>query len=180
MERRRMGRHGIEVPALCLGTMTFGLQVDEAVSRAILDAAWERELVFLDTSDAYPLGGTFETAGTTEEILGRWMKDRGNRDDLLIATKCFAPTRQGPNAWGLSRQHILDAIDGSLRRLGTDHIDLLYQHRVDPGVPIEDVAGAVQRCGRNQAIDAELLCRALQPAGDVHDVAEHAILKLDF
>ncbi|HPG26158.1 MAG: aldo/keto reductase [Spirochaetaceae bacterium] len=142
MERRRMGRHGIEVPALCLGTMTFGLQVDEAVSRAILDAAWERELVFLDTSDAYPLGGTFETAGTTEEILGRWMKDRGNRDDLLIATKCFAPTRQGPNAWGLSRQHILDAIDGSLRRLGTDHIDLYLAHLTDPVTPIEETLRA--------------------------------------
>jgi len=142
MERRRMGRHGLEVPALCLGTMTFGLQVDEEKSRSILDKAWESQLVYLDTSDAYPLGGTVETAGTTEEILGRWMKDRGNRDELLITTKCFAPTRRGPNAWGLSRQHIMDAMDDSLRRLGTDHIDLYLAHMPDDVVPIEETLRA--------------------------------------
>lgn len=137
-----MGRHGLEVPALCLGTMTFGLQVDEEGSRAILDEAWENELVYLDTSDAYPLGGTVETAGTTEEILGRWMKDHANRDDLLITTKCFAPTRLGPNAWGLARQRIMDAIDGSLRRLGTDHIDLYLEHMPDDSVPIDETLRA--------------------------------------
>lgn len=151
MERRRMGKHGLEVPALCLGTMTFGLQVDEDTSRAILDKSWENGLVYLDTSDAYPLGGTTETAGATEEIIGRWMKDRGNRDDLILTTKCFAPTRQGPNNWGLSRQRIHDAIDGSLRRLGTDRIDLYLAHMPDDRVPIEETLRAfddLERAGK--------------------------------
>jgi len=138
MEQRKMGRHGLQVPALCLGTMTFGLQVDEAGSRAILDRAVDHGLIYLDTSDAYPLGGTTETAGTTEEILGRWMKERGNRDDLILTTKCFAPTRTGPNSWGLSRQRIMDAIDGSLRRLGVDHIDLYLAHMDDPNTPLDE------------------------------------------
>ncbi len=71
MEKRRMGRHGLEVPVLCLGTMTFGLQVDETASRGILDGAYESGLTFLDTADAYPLGGSLETIGRTESILGR-------------------------------------------------------------------------------------------------------------
>ena len=97
MEFRKLGRHGIEVPALCLGTMTFGLQVDEKKSFEILDHAFANGLTFLDTADAYPLGGTAKTIGDTESIIGRWMNKRGNRDRLIIATKCFAPTRGGPN-----------------------------------------------------------------------------------
>ena len=144
MEKRRMGRHGLEVPALCLGTMTFGLQVDEAGSRDILDQAFEHDLTFLDTADAYPLGGTRDTIGETEAIIGRWMKDRGNRDQLLIATKCFAPTRSGPNSWGLSRQHIMESIDASLTRLGTDRIDLYQAHGFDPNTPIEETLRAFE------------------------------------
>ena len=73
MKNRRLGRHGLEVPPLCLGTMTFGLQVEEPASRRILDRAEELGLIFLDTADAYPLGGTRDTTGGTEEIIGRWM-----------------------------------------------------------------------------------------------------------
>lgn len=144
MEKRRMGRHGLEVPALCLGTMTFGLQVDEAGSKRILDKAFDHELRFLDSADAYPLGGSRETIGETEAIIGRWMKERGNRDDLLLATKCFAPTRRGPNAWGLSRQHIMESIDASLKRLGTDRIDLYQAHGFDPNTPIEETLRAFE------------------------------------
>lgn len=144
MDTRKMGRHGLEVPVLCLGTMTFGLQVDEAVSRAILDKSFDAGLVYLDTSDAYPLGGDHETAGRTEEILGRWMKDKGNRQDLLITTKCFAPTRRGPNTWGLARQHVMEAVDDSLRRLGTDHIDLYLAHMDDPHTPLEETLRAFE------------------------------------
>lgn len=139
-----MGRHGLEVPALCLGTMTFGLQVDEKGSREILDKAYDLGLTFLDTADAYPVGGTLETIGTTEEILGRWMKDKGNRSELRIATKCFAPTRRGPNSWGLSRQHIMESIDASLQRLGTDHVDLYLAHGFDPVTPIEETLRAFE------------------------------------
>lgn len=138
MEKRRMGKHGLEVPALCLGTMTFGLQVDEAGSREILDKAFENQLTFLDSSDAYPLGGTLETMGETESIIGRWMKDKGNREQMLIATKCFARNRQGPNNWGLSRQHIMESVDKSLQRLGTDYIDLYQSHGFDPHTPIDE------------------------------------------
>ncbi len=144
MEKRRLGRHGLEVPALCLGTMTFGLQVGEDQSRVILDTAFDSGLNFLDTSDAYPLGGTRETIGDTESILGRWIKDKANRQDLIIATKCYAPTRGGPNNWGLSRQHIMESIDNSLRRLGTDYVDLYQSHGFDPFTPIEETLRAFE------------------------------------
>lgn len=144
MEKRRMGRHGLEVPALCLGTMTFGLQVDEPGSRAILDKAYESGLIFLDTADAYPLGGDLKTIGRTEAILGSWMRERANRNRLLIATKCFAPTRGGPNNWGLSRQHIMESIDLSLKRLGTDYVDLYQAHGFDPQTPIEETLRAFE------------------------------------
>ena len=138
MEKRRMGRHWLEVPALCLGTMTFGLQVDEKLSRSILDKAVDNRLTFLDTADAYPLGGDLSTLGDTEAIIGRWMKDKGNREDLIVATKCFAPTRRGLNNAGLSRQHIMESIDNSLRRLQTDYVDLYQSHGFDPNTPMKN------------------------------------------
>jgi aryl-alcohol dehydrogenase-like predicted oxidoreductase len=144
MEKRRMGKYGLEVPALCLGTMTFGLQVDEKDSKAILDKAYDSKLVFLDTSDAYPLGGTIDTMGDTEAIIGRWMKDRGNRDELILATKCFAPNRRGLNNWGLSRQHIMESVEKSLERLGTDYIDLYQSHGFDPHTPQEETLRAFE------------------------------------
>jgi 1-deoxyxylulose-5-phosphate synthase len=144
MKYNRLGRFGLEVAALCLGTMTFGVQVDEEGARNILDRALELDLKFLDTADAYPLGGNWETAGLTEEILGRWMKDRAIRDQLLITTKCYAPTKPGPNAWGLSRQHIMDAIHASLKRLGTDHVDIYLAHLMDPFTPIEETLRAFE------------------------------------
>ena len=142
MELRRLGRSGLQVPSLCLGTMTFGLQVDEAGSEKILDAAFERRLIFLDTADAYPLGGSLDTTGETEAIIGRWLHSRGNRDKLILATKCWAPTRRGPNSFGLSRQHIVESVEASLRRLQTDYIDLYQAHAFDPAVPIEETLRA--------------------------------------
>ena len=142
METRRLGRNGLEVQALCLGTMTFGLQVDEAPSQDILDYAFEKELRFLDTADAYPLGGSLETTGDTEAIIGRWMQQRGNRDQIIVATKCWAPTGRGPNNFGLSRQHITQSVEASLRRLQTDYIDLYQAHAFDPNVPIEETLRA--------------------------------------
>ncbi len=138
MQYRRLGKHGLEVPSLCLGTMTFGLQVGEQASFDILDRAFELGLTFLDTADAYPLGGDRNTIGETEAIIGRWMQARGNRDRLLLATKCFAPTRGGPNNSGLSRQHIMESIDNSLRRLQTDVVDIYQSHGFDPYTPIEE------------------------------------------
>src|SRR4029079_2635048 len=136
MRHVRLGRTGLRVSQLCLGTMTFGLQCDEAASRAILDRAAAGGITFLDTADVYPLGGTAETVGRTEEILGRWLK--GRRHNFIVATKGFGAT--GPNPWdvGLSRKHLLDAIDASLRRLGTDYVDLYQLHHPDPNTPADE------------------------------------------
>src|SRR5918997_3595205 len=124
MQHVRLGRTGLQVSRLCLGTMTFGLQCDEATSMAILDAAAEAGITFLDTADVYPLGGRGGEVGRTEEIGGRWMK--GRRPEVILATKCAGAMSRRRWDQGGSRKHILDAVDESLRRLGTDHIDL-YQ-----------------------------------------------------
>jgi len=129
------------VSRLCLGTMTFGLQCDEPASVAILDRAAEGGVDFLDSSDAYPLGGDLATRGVTEEILGRWL--RGQRDRFIVATKCFAPTGPAPFDAGNSRKHILDAVEASLRRLQTDYIDLYQLHGYDLATPIDETLGAL-------------------------------------
>ena len=141
MHNVRFGGTGLHVSRICLGTMTFGLQIDEAASRAVLDKAADLGVTFLDTADAYPLGGDLSTAGRTEEIVGRWLQ--GRRADYVVATKCFAP--MGRNRWdmGNSRRHIMDAIDASLRRLQTDFIDLYQLHFDDPGVPLDETLGAL-------------------------------------
>jgi aryl-alcohol dehydrogenase-like predicted oxidoreductase len=144
MKTRRLGTSGLEVPELCLGTMTFGLQCDRAASFAILDSAAEGGVAFLDSADVYPVGGTLETVGRTEEILGEWMKERRNRDALILATKCWAPMRSGPNGMGLSRRHIVEAAEASLRRLATDRIDLYQSHAFDPRVRIEETLRAYE------------------------------------
>jgi aryl-alcohol dehydrogenase (NADP+) len=141
MKHTTLGRSGLPVSRLCLGTMTFGLQCDEAQSRAILDQAAEGGIDFLDTADVYPLGGDTTTAGRTEEIIGRWMK--GKRDHFIVATKCVG--RMGPKRWdqGMSRKHILDAIEASLMRLGTDYVDLYQLHGYDPSTPIDEALEAL-------------------------------------
>jgi 1-deoxyxylulose-5-phosphate synthase len=141
MQHVRLGRTGLQVSRICLGTMTFGLQIDEDASRAVLDKAADLGVTFLDTADAYPLGGDLTTAGRTEEIVGRWLQ--GRRSDYVVATKCFAP--MGRNRWdmGNSRRHIMDAIDASLRRLQTDFVDLYQVHFDDPGVPLDETLGAL-------------------------------------
>jgi 1-deoxyxylulose-5-phosphate synthase len=145
----RLGRTGLPVSRLCLGTMTFGVQCDEPASRAILDRAAEGGITFLDTSDVYPLGGGPETVGRTEEILGRWLA--GRRQQFIVATKCFGAT--GPRSWdrGLSRKHVLDAIDASLRRLKTDYVDLYQAHHPDWETPLDETLRAfddVVRAGK--------------------------------
>ncbi len=141
MDHARLGRTGLQVSRLCLGTMTFGLQSDETTAAAILDRAAEGGIDFLDTSDAYPLGGDLTTRGITEEILGRWLN--GKRDRFIVATKCFAPTGPAPFDAGNSRQHILAAVEASLRRLQTDYIDLYQLHGYDQATPIEETLSAL-------------------------------------
>jgi aryl-alcohol dehydrogenase-like predicted oxidoreductase len=142
VETRKLGRTGLRVPVLCLGTMTFGLQCDRDASFAILDRALEGGLDFLDTADVYPLGGGLDTVGRTEEILGEWMRERGVRERIVLATKCCGPMGKGPNEAGLSRQHIVAAAEASLRRLRTDWIDLYQSHAFDGATPIEETLRA--------------------------------------
>jgi len=140
MKIRRMGRTGLKVSEICLGTMTFGNQCDEAASFAILNKAAEQGVNFLDTADAYPVPPTPETAGRTEEIVGKWLQ--GKRDRFVLATKCRIRIGHEPNDEGLSRRHILRAVEDSLRRLRTDFIDLYQAHAPDPDTPLEETLRA--------------------------------------
>jgi aryl-alcohol dehydrogenase (NADP+) len=121
--------------------MTFGLQIDEPAAISVLDRAADGGITFLDTADVYPLGGDVDLAGKTEEIIGRWLK--GRRQEFVLATKCYG--RTGPQAWdvGNSRRHIMDAVDASLRKLGTDYIDLYQLHQDDPETPIDETLRAL-------------------------------------
>lgn len=140
MNIRRMGKTGLKVTEICLGTMTFGYQCDERTSFAILDKAGDRGLTFFDTADVYPVPPSPETAGRSEEIIGRWLQ--GKRDRFVLATKCRMRVGHGPNDEGLSRKHVLKAADDSLRRLGTDYIDLYQAHSPDPDTPLEETLEA--------------------------------------
>ena len=141
MRIKTLGKTGLLVSEICLGTMTFGLQVDEDMSRKILDRAASGGVNFLDTADVYPLGGDLDTVGRTEEIIGRWLK--GQRGNYILATKAVG--KMGPNPWnqGASRKHLLDAIDASLRRLQTDYVDLYQLHSDDAVTPLDETLEAL-------------------------------------
>ncbi|HET8644215.1 MAG TPA: aldo/keto reductase [Vicinamibacteria bacterium] len=142
MDHRPLGRSGLKVSEICLGTMTFGYQCDEPTSFAILDRAAGMGVTFLDTADCYPVPLTLETAGRTEEILGRWLK--GRRHHFVLASKCFFPMGPGPNERGSSRRHVLQAAEASLRRLQTDVIDLYQLHAFDTETPLEETLRALE------------------------------------
>jgi len=147
MRRTQLGRTGLSVSRLCLGTMTFGLQCEEDLSRSIMDTAADGGIDFFDTADVYPLGGGANTVGRTEEIVGAWMV--GKRHDYIVATKCVG--RTGRKVWdqGMSRKHILDAIDASLKRLKTDYVDLYQLHSYDPTTPIDEALEALDTVVRS-------------------------------
>ena len=147
MDHVRLGKSGLKVSRLCLGTMTFGLQCDEPTSFAIMDRAAEGGISFFDTADAYPLGGDLELRGKTEEIIGRWLQ--GKRDDFILATKCFVPMGERPFQGGNSRRHIISAAEASLRRLGTDYIDLYQLHGYDPTTPVDETLEALDHLVRS-------------------------------
>ena len=141
MRHVRLGRTGLQVSRICLGTMTFGLQCEEPMAVAILDRAAAGGVTFLDAADVYPVGGSLDTVGRTEEILGRWLV--GRRHDFVVATKCAGVMGARPWDRGLSRKHILDAIDASLRRLRTDYVDLYQLHSPDRETPIDETLRAL-------------------------------------
>ncbi|MBN1219321.1 MAG: aldo/keto reductase [Anaerolineae bacterium] len=130
MEYRYLGRTGLKVSELCLGAMTFGREADKRTSHRILDRFVAAGGNFIDTADVY-------TRGASEEILGGWLKKK-SRDDLVIATKVRFPMGEGPNDLGVSRKHIMAGVENSLRRLGTDYIDLYQVHCWDPGTPLAE------------------------------------------
>jgi len=140
MKTVRLGRTGLKVSEVCLGTLTFGLQTERAESFAIMDAAVELGVDFFDVADVYPLGGTLETVGRTEEFVGDWLA--GKRETIVLATKVHMPMGAGANDCGNSRKHVIAGCDASLRRLKTDYIDLYYIHRWDGETPIEETLEA--------------------------------------
>jgi 1-deoxyxylulose-5-phosphate synthase len=147
MKFTKVGRTGLTVSRLCLGTATFGKQTDESVSHQILDLAAEAGINFIDTADAYPMSADMALAGRTEEIVGRWLRDKRGR--FIVATKAGGPV--GPSPWdqGSSRKHLLEAIEASLRRLGTDYIDLYQLHIDDPETPLDEALEALDAIVRS-------------------------------
>ena len=142
MEYKKLGRTGLFVSRLCLGTMNFGDVTDKASSFAIMDRAFELGINFIDTADVYggpqrpdiPLG-----YGISEEIVGEWLQKSGKRDEVVLATKLYQPMIAGPNGARLSAYHIRKACEDSLRRLKTDHIDLYQMHHFDRTTPWEEI-----------------------------------------
>ena len=139
MEYRRLGRTGLKVSELCLGTMQFGWTADENISHQILSAAFDAGINFIDTADIYSRWAEGNPGGVSETILGNWIKKSNiPRDQIVLATKVRGQMGAGPNDQGLSRVHILNAVDASLRRLGTDYIDLYQTHWFDDETPIDE------------------------------------------
>ena len=137
MEYTRLGATGLEVSRICLGCLSFGVPergnhtwtLDDDASRPVLRRALELGVNFLDTANVY-------SDGTSEEIVGRALRDLARREDVVLATKVHGRMRPGPNGGGLSRKAIMTEIDASLRRLGTDYVDLYQIHRWDPHTPV--------------------------------------------
>ena len=157
MEFIRLGRTGLQVSKICLGTMTYGepterwqWALDEEQSRPFIKQALELGINFFDTADVY-------SNGKSEEVVGRALRDFARRDEVVLATKVFNPMGPGPNDKGLSRKHIMSAIDASLQRLGTDYVDLYQIHRWDYNTPIEETLEAlhdVVKAGKARYIGA--------------------------
>jgi len=144
MEYRPLGRTGLKVSSLCLGTMQFGWTADEALSQRILSAAFEAGVNFIDTADIYTRWVEGNPGGVAESIIGSWIKSANiPRDQLVIATKVRGRTGKGPNDEGLTRYHIFNAVEASLRRLGTDYLDLYQTHSPDESVPIDETLSAL-------------------------------------
>ncbi len=143
MEYRNLGRTGLKVSPLCLGTMQFGWTADEGDSFDILSAAFEAGINFIDTADIYSRWIEGNPGGVSETIIGKWIRTRKiPRDQLVIATKVRGQMGAGPNDQGLSRQHILESVENSLRRLGVETIDLYQAHWYDEDTPIDETLQA--------------------------------------
>jgi aryl-alcohol dehydrogenase-like predicted oxidoreductase len=143
VEYRKLGHTGLEVSELALGTMQFGWTADKEAAFAVMDAYVGAGGNLIDTADIYSTWAEGNPGGVSEEIIGRWMKARGNRQQVLVATKVRGRMWDGPNGEGLSRAHIMRAVEDSLRRLQTDYIDLYQTHWFDENTPIEETMRAL-------------------------------------
>ncbi len=154
MEKRILGTTGIKVSPIAIGSNVFGWTVDESQSQRLLDDFVERGLTFIDTADVYSAWVPGNKGGESETIIGNWLKSRGNRSELVIATKVGSEV---DGKKGLSRTHIFEAVEASLRRLQTDYIDLYQAHYPDPSTPIEETLEAFEQLikeGKIRAIGA--------------------------
>jgi aryl-alcohol dehydrogenase-like predicted oxidoreductase len=144
MEYRNLGRTGLKVSELCMGTMQFGWTADEDLSFRILNETFEAGINFIDTADVYSRWAEGNPGGVAETIIGKWLKrSHFNRESVVIATKVRGRMGEGPNDEGLSRLHILNAVENSLRRLGIDYIDLYQTHFYDENTPIDETLRAM-------------------------------------
>jgi aryl-alcohol dehydrogenase (NADP+) len=143
MDSVNLGRSGLRVGRLCLGTMIFGSQLDEAAAFAVMDRGAELGIDFLDTADVYPVPPSPETAGRTEEIVGRWLRSRGA--SVVVATKCVARVGRGANEAGGSRKHVIEACEASLQRLAVERVDVFYLHHPDLQGPMDETLEALDR-----------------------------------
>ena len=147
MNYRHLGRTGLKVSPLCLGTMNFGWHTEEADSFTIMDKALDLGLNFFDTANVY--GWSRKEKGLTEEIIGRWLaQGGGRREKIVLATKCYGQMGDGPNERGLSAYHIRQACNASLRRLQTDHIDLYQMHHIERSTPWDEIWQAMEQLVR--------------------------------
>ncbi len=158
MEYRNLGRTGLKVSPLCMGSMQFGWSADEPTAYRILSAACEAGINFIDTADIYSRWVEGNPGGVAEQIIGRWLKQAGiPREKLVIATKVRGRMGDGPNDEGLSRVHVTQAVDASLKRLQTDYIDLYQTHWPDQSTPIEETLRALDdlvRAGKVRYVGA--------------------------
>jgi aryl-alcohol dehydrogenase-like predicted oxidoreductase len=176
MEYTRLGSTGLQVSRICLGMMSFGdpdrgghpWSLPEEQSRVVIEKALAAGITFFDTANVY-------SAGSSEEITGRALKDFADREDVVLATKVHSRMRPGPNGAGLSRKAIMAELDASLRRLGTDYVDLYQVHRWDPHTPIEETLEALDACvrsGRVRYLGASSMW-AWQFSKALHRAGEH-------
>src|SRR5215471_8437935 len=145
MKYTQLGRTGLKVSRLVLGTMNFGPQTNEADSHAIMDRALDAGINFFDTANVYGWG---ENKGRTESIIGRWFSQGNRRDRVVIATKAYGSMHDRPNGGRLSAYHLRQACEDSLRRLQTDHIDLYQMHHIDRDTPWEEIWQAMEQLVR--------------------------------
>src|SRR5215471_1452638 len=147
METVNLGRSGLRVSRLCLGTMIFGSQLDEDAAFAVMDRAVELGIDFFDVADVYPVPPSPQTTGRTEEIVGRWLRARGV--GVTVATKCVNRVGPGPNDLGGGRKHVIEACEASLRRLQVERVDLFYLHHSDLQAPLEETLEALDRLAQD-------------------------------